>query len=165
MESQQQQNQHQQPPSFKMECRQHTNVVMQPRRSDLSPCDLTSITYTNNKRKATKRTSNISRRWSSLCDGETPSRRGHSDIALMSSSGTSGLSHLARSSNTKRLRRSISWDVRPPTVHVLKPCTAKSTSLNIKDDDERMEAEDGGGKNKSWYSVRSKRGVFRVFPG
>jgi hypothetical protein len=165
MESQQQQQQEQQQqqqprrPSFKMESRQHKHMVMQPRRADMSQCCLASINDNNNKRTATKRITNTSRRRFSLSYGGTNSRKGHSDIALVSSSGTSGLSHLAKSSSKKRLRRSISWDTRPPIVHQLKRCIAKSTPFNNKDDDKRMEEGNGGGKNESWYSVRFKCGL------
>jgi hypothetical protein len=157
----QQQQQQQQPrwSSFTIESRHHKSTMVQTRLPDLSPCGFATPSCDKIKRKASKRTLNTSRRCSSVSYDGTASRRGHSDMALVSSSRTSGLSYLSRPSGTKRLRRSISWDVRPPTVHVLKRCTVQSTTLNDKDDSKRMETLDGGGKNETWYSVRTNYGT------
>jgi hypothetical protein len=71
-------------------------------------------------------------------------------MALESSSGSAGLSHLMRPGSKKRLRRSISWDVRPPKVHELKRCSAVNKATAEGGD--RMD-EGEGSRNESWYSV------------
>ncbi|KAG7362030.1 hypothetical protein IV203_025696 [Nitzschia inconspicua] len=122
----------------------------QHRQSSLLPLPVSNVSSPN-KRKAMKKTPNTSRRRSSLSYIPTNDRRGLSDMALVSSNMASGMSsHPTKPNNRKRLRRSISWDVRPPKVHELKRCSGKGTASLGKDSPE--DADGGGGKNEAWYS-------------
>jgi hypothetical protein len=115
-------------------------------KSALGPFAPTAVAT---KRKATKKSSHVRRR-SSLekATASLTSRRGHSDVALSTSSGATGLSHL-RAGSKKKMSRSISWDVRPPRVHEIKKTGKKDdSSMNDMMDDDR---------NESWYSVCSYR--------
>jgi hypothetical protein len=65
-------------------------------------------------------------------------KRGHSDMGLNVACTASSLSHLPSNNLNKKLRRCISWDVRPPMVYEPKE------SCKVKLDD----------RNEVWYSVR-----------
>jgi hypothetical protein len=120
------------------------------------------------KKKASTATSSSRRRSSLTTTNYYYGRRGHSDVALASSSSSgstssltsSSASGLFRPSSKKRcLRRSISWDVRPPKVHELKRAVKTSslkeeaTATASGNTEDNRDAR-GGKNNESWYSVR-----------
>ena len=86
------------------------------------------------------------KRRSSLTNTGVVARRGHSDIALGSSTAASGIAHLR---GKKRLGRSISWDVRPPRVHESKQL--RQAKQQQQGEADAMMVDDD--KNESWYSV------------